>query len=142
MIPCANRVDIVITGCEVSLWLAEQFASDLQKSFPKLRIVAVSSNKLLGLYGQEGINIPAIGHSISEDSLNLFDAITIIVSHSGGTFSPLGCSSLFQSKTKNIFVITSEWDTQIGRQLRSFDNHDGMTMKLLFNSRIFVTGVG
>lgn len=74
---CPNRVDILVTGCEVSLWLAEQFASDLQKSFPKLRIVAVSSNKLLGLYGQEEINIPTIGHSISEQSLNLDDAITV-----------------------------------------------------------------
>ena len=140
--PSANRVDILLTGCEVSLWLAEQFASDLQKSFPKLRIVAISSNKLLGLYGQEGISIPTIGHPISENSLNLFDSITIIVSHSGGTFSPLGCSSLFQSKTDNIFVVTSEWDTQIGKQLRSFDNQDGITMRLVFNSRIFVTGVG
>lgn len=140
--PCANKVDILLTGCEVSLWLAEQFASDLQKAFPKLHIIAVSSNKLLGLYGQEGINIPTIGFPVSEKSLNLFDAITIIVSHSGGTFSPLGCSNLFQSKTNNIFVVTSEWDTQIGKQLRSFDNQEGISLKLVFNSRIFSTGVG
>ena len=43
-------VDILLTGCEVSLYLAEQFASDLKKSFPKLCIEAVSSNKLLGLF--------------------------------------------------------------------------------------------
>lgn len=140
--PCANKVDILLTGCEVSLWLAEQFASDLQKAFPKLRIIAMSSNKLLGLYGQEDINIPTVGFPVSEKSLNLFDAITIIVSHSGGTFSPLGCSNLFQSKTDNIFVVTSEWDTQIGKQLRSFDNQDGISLKLVFNSRIFSTGVG
>jgi hypothetical protein len=139
---CANKVDILLTGCEVSLWLAEQFASDLQKAFPKLRIIAMSSNKLLGLYGQEEINIPTVGFPVSEKSLNLFDAITIIVSHSGGTFSPLGCSNLFQSKTNNIFVVTSEWDTQIGKQLRSFDNQSGISMKLVFNSRIFSTGVG
>jgi len=140
--PSANRVDILLTGCEVSLWLAEQFASDLQKSFPKLRIVAMSSNKLLGLYGQDEINIPTIGFSVSDKSLDLFDAITIIVSHSGGTFSPLACSSLFQSKTKNIFVVTSEWDTQVGKQLRSMDNEDGLSWNLLYNSRIFSTGVG
>lgn len=140
--PCPNRVDILLTGCEVSLWVAEQFASDLQKSFPKLRIVAMSSNKLLGLYGQDEINIPTVGFSASDKSLNLFDAITIIVSHSGGTFAPLGCSSLFQSTTKNIFVVTSEWDTQIGKQLRSIDNDDGLSWNLLYNSRIFSTGVG
>jgi hypothetical protein len=48
-----GSVDILLTGCEVSLWVAEQFASDLAKSFPKLDIQAISSNKLLGLMGQE-----------------------------------------------------------------------------------------
>ena len=43
----SNAVDILVTGCEVSLWLGEQFASDLQSSFPKLSIKAVSSNKIL-----------------------------------------------------------------------------------------------
>ena len=48
-----SGVDIVVTGCEVSLWVAEQFASDLSKSFTNLVIQATSSNKLLGLMGQE-----------------------------------------------------------------------------------------
>lgn len=48
-----SGVDILLTGCEVSLWLAEQLASDLSKSFPKLTVQAASSNKLLGLMGQE-----------------------------------------------------------------------------------------
>ena len=90
-----QAVDVLLTGCEVSLWLAEQFASDLQKSFPKLRIKAVSSNKLLGLYGQE-IAIPSIGFSFSAETYNLHDAIVIIVSHSGGTFAPLSCANLLQ----------------------------------------------
>jgi hypothetical protein len=90
-----NAVDILLTGCEVSLWVAEQFASDLQKTFPRLRITAVSSNKLLGTYGQ-GISIPSLGFPYSRKTHNLHDAIVIIVSHSGGTFAPLACSSLLQ----------------------------------------------
>lgn len=90
-----NAVDILLTGCEVSLWVAEQFASDLQKTFPRLRICAVSSNKLLGTYGQE-ISIPNLGFPYSRKTHNLHDAIVIIVSHSGGTFAPLACSSLLQ----------------------------------------------
>ena len=50
-----KRVDILLTGCEVSLWLAEQFASDLQRAFPNLHIKSTSSNKLLGIFGQEDI---------------------------------------------------------------------------------------
>ena len=91
----AQAVDVLLTGCEVSLWLAEQFASDLQKSFPKLRIKAVSSNKLLGLYGQE-IAVPTIGFPSSATTDDLNDSIVIIVSHSGGTFAPLSCSNLLQ----------------------------------------------
>lgn len=134
-----NAVDILLTGCEVSLWLAEQFASDLQKAFPNLCVEAISSNKLLGLHGQE-IAIPATGFGFSPMTRRLHDAIVIIVSHSGGTFAPLACSSLLQSKTKNLFVVTSEWDTQIGKQLRLLNEGDHMLP--MFNCRIFTTDVG
>jgi len=90
-----RAIDILLTGCEVSLWLAEQFASDLQKSFPALRIQAVSSNKLLGLFGQE-IAVPTLGFPYGPKTHYLNDAIVIIVSHSGGTFAPLSCSNLLQ----------------------------------------------
>jgi len=137
----AQDVDILLTGCEVSLWIAEQFASDLQKSFPKLRIKAISSNKILGLYGQE-ISVPSLGFPHSTDTINLHDVIVIIVSHSGGTFAPLSCSNLLQSNTKNIFVVTSEWDTQIAKQLRLMDSLENDNHDHSFNSRIFSTEVG
>ncbi|KAI2497270.1 hypothetical protein MHU86_17234 [Fragilaria crotonensis] len=136
-----QSVDILLTGCEVSLWLAEQFASDLQKSFPKLVVKAVSSNKLLGLYGQD-IAVPTLGFPYAPETYNLHDSIVIIVSQSGGTFAPLSCSNLLQSATKNVFVVTSEWDTQIGKQLRSIDASDSEHKHHIFNSRIFSTEVG
>jgi hypothetical protein len=136
-----RSVDIVLTGCEVSLWLAEQFASDLQKAFPRLRIKAISSNKILGLFGQE-IQVPSLGFPFEGDSYSLHDSIVIIVSHSGGTFAPLSCSNLLQSTTQNIFVVTSEWDTQIGKQLRKMDQLEDGSEDNIFNSRIFSTEVG
>jgi len=136
-----KAIDILLTGCEVSLWLAEQFASDMQKSFPNLRIEAVSSNKLLGLYGQE-IAVPSFGFPDAPETHHLHDTIVIIVSHSGGTFAPLSCSNLLQSKTRNLFVITSEWDTQIGKQLRAMDTLDNSDEVHISSSRIFTTEVG
>lgn len=133
-------VDILLTGCEVSLWVAEQFASDLQKAFPKLRVEAISSNKLLGLYGQE-IAVPSLGFPYCPQTRSLNDSIVIIVSHSGGTFGPLACSNLLQSSTQNIFAVTSEMDTQIGKQLRLMDEMAG-THEHLLNQRIFSTDVG
>lgn len=84
----------------------------------KVGVKAVSSNKLLGLYGQ-GMTMPAIGFPFTSNCLNFKDAIIIIVSHSGGTFAPLACSNLMQSFSPHIFAVSSEWDTQVGKQLRS-----------------------
>lgn len=103
-----SQVDIIVTGCEVSLWVAEQFVSDLQKCFPKLNVKAVSSNKILGLFGQELV-MPSIGFPFTQKTLDLKDPIVIIVSHSGGTFGPLACSNLLQSFSSSIFCVTSEW---------------------------------
>ena len=127
--------DIVVTGCEVSLWLAEQFAADLKNAFPALTIKAVSSNKILGLFGQD-LPVPTIGFPDSKKNDDFTDSIVIVVSHSGGTFAPLASSNLIISSTKSIFVVASEWDTQIGKQLRAIKSEE------LFASRIFSTDVG
>ena len=116
------------------------FHLNCYRSFPKLTIEAVSSNKLLGLYGQE-IAVPSLGFSYAPQTRNIHDSIVIIVSQSGGTFSPLACSNLLQSATQSIFVVTSEWDTQIGKQLRMIDEMDD-TKEYLMNQRIFTTEVG
>ena len=133
----ANSIDLLVTGCEVSLYLAEQFASDLKKAFPKLHIEALSSNKLLGIYGQE-ISVPDVGFPHSQKTRNLHDTIVLIVSHSGGSFAPLACSSLLQSFTKSIYVVTSEYDTAIGRNLHLMNDAEGHFL----NQRIFSTGIG
>ena len=89
------------------------------------------------MFGQE-LSMPAIGFPYTDRTLDLKDPIVIIVSHSGGTFGPLACSNLMQSFTSSIFTVTSEWDTQVGKQLRSMygDKND------LLTSRIFSTEVG
>ena len=47
-----GSVDLLVTGCEVSLWIGEQFASDMHNAFPLLKIVTLSANKLLSQLGQ------------------------------------------------------------------------------------------
>jgi hypothetical protein len=49
---------------------------------------------------------------------------------------------ILQSTTRNIFVCTSEWDTQIGKQLRAMDDRDDKIEEQIFNSRTFSTEVG
>lgn len=38
-------IDVLVTGVESSLWVGEQFASNLQNAFPHLRVTAISANK-------------------------------------------------------------------------------------------------
>ena len=91
---------------------------------------------MLGLWGQE-FSIPQTGYQFHEDSWDLNGTIVIIVSHSGGTFSSLAVSNLVKAYTDNIFVISSEWDTQIGKRLRELSVKDAT-----FFSRTFSTNVG
>lgn len=113
-----GSVDLLVTGCEVSLWLGEQFASDLAKVYPKLKVVTLSANKLLGQLGQE-LPIPQLGFPFSATSHDFRGSVVLVLTHSGGTYAPLLCCSLFQAFTPNIFVVTSELDTQAARAVRS-----------------------
>lgn len=84
------------------------------------------------------LSVPSIGFPLSDHNPDLKHTIVIIVSHSGGTFAPLAISNLLQSVTRNIFVVSSEWDSQIGKQLRAMFQDD----KDIFGSRVFTTDIG
>ena len=132
-----GSVDILVTGCEVSLWLGEQFCSDLTQVFPRLKIKCISANKLLGLFGQD-FPIPQSGHQFHEYAWNLKNTVTLIISHSGGTFGSLAVSNLLQAYTEQIFVVASESDTQVGKQLRQIHKHNIWDLKC----PVFTTEVG
>lgn len=132
-----GSVDLLVTGCEVSLWLGEQFCSDLTQVFPRLNIKCISANKLLGLFGQD-FPIPQCGHAFHEHAWNLKDTVTLIISHSGGTFGSLAVSNLLQAYTEQIFVVASESDTQVGKQLRQIHKYNMWDLKC----PVFSTEVG
>jgi len=112
-------VDLLITGCEVSLWCGEQFASDMHNAFPKLKIVTMSANKLLAQLGQ-AFPIPNTGFDFNENSYHFKpDSCALLLSHSGGTFATLNVSNLLKGAISNIFVVTSEWDTQVAKSVRA-----------------------
>ena len=112
-----GSVDLLITGCEVSLWMGEQFAADLHRAFPKLNVVTISANKLLAQLGQS-FPIPQLNFQFHERSYSLSGALVLVISHSGGTFAPLACSNLLRAFTSHIFTVTSEWDTQVAAAIR------------------------
>jgi len=111
--PNGEIVDFIVAACEVSLWIVEQFVSDLRTALPGLRARAVSSNKLLALFGQS-VPIPQLGHPIDE-GLSLDGAVVLLVSHSGGTFATLACAKMLRKHTPHVFAVASEIDTHLGR---------------------------
>ena len=46
-LPDPLEIDILLVGVEMGLWLAEQAANDLKLIFPKLRVQALSANKII-----------------------------------------------------------------------------------------------
>jgi len=77
--------DLLIGGVEASLWIAEQFATDIRMVFPGLNITTVSSNKLLSVGGDSTDKIldAVLPRKISKNTC------VLLISQSGQTFPTL-----------------------------------------------------
>lgn len=112
-----GSIDVLLTGCEVSLWAAEQFASDFLRVFPRLNIVCLSANKLLGQFGQT-YPVPSTGFPFNQSSHPLINTICLFVSHSGGTFATVNACNVLKGFSRHLFAVTSDSDNQIARVVR------------------------
>ena len=91
-----DTIDLLIGGVEVSLWLAQQFASDMRAVFPSLTVKCVSTNKLLGISGFSPRRTFFAGNErISATQIK--DAAVLLVSQSGQTFPSLHATRLLAS---------------------------------------------
>lgn len=84
-----DSIDLLITGIEASLWVAEQFAVDLQNLFPQINIHTVSSNKILNLPTHHVDDDKKKHKLVGKNSLarKITDfTIMLIISQSGQTF--------------------------------------------------------
>jgi hypothetical protein len=85
--------------------------------------------------------VPNTGFYFNETSYNFANSNVLMISHSGGTFATLNVSNLLKGFTSSLFVVTSEWDTQIARSVRA-GKPGGQGNKFNLNSYVFVTFVG
>jgi hypothetical protein len=108
------EVDVLVTGVEASLWIGEQFASDLQTLFPALRVVPISANKIVGVLSNTRGAAPMAGFAFSSLTLSLQRAIVITVSHSGQTFPTLHAThALRRVCGDRLFVLTGAIDSKM-----------------------------
>lgn len=113
-----QELDVLILGEETSLFHAESFASSLAKLFP-LNVRAVSANSILSTDSNIDIrnktifidNSKGSGFTITENT------VVLAVSHSGQTFSTFHVTNLLSKINKNVFALTGEIDSQIGRAI-------------------------
>jgi hypothetical protein len=109
--------DLLITGVEVSLWAGEQFASDLQTMFPRLNVVAISANKVIGVIGNARGTVAPTGFdfTLGEGSLDPRHTMALCISHSGQTFPTMHATKILQAALPGrVFVLSGSYDTQMG----------------------------
>ena len=131
-------VDVLVTGVESSLWVAEQFASDLQSMFPHLRVVALSANKVIGVLGNARGAISTAGFSFCRLTAKLDNTVCIAMSHSGQTFPTLHATTILERACPGrVFVVSGAVDTKMGAAVGQ-----SMALGAPFSGRIFSTGAG
>jgi len=109
--------DLIITGIETSLWVAEQFAADLQIVFPRLNVTAISANKLIAVAGNcRGIVAPTgFSFTFKRGSFSPNHTIALCISHSGQIFPTLHAAKILGSALPGrVFTISGSYDTQLG----------------------------
>jgi hypothetical protein len=114
-----ERIDLLIAGCESSLWLSEQFAADLRDLFPFLNVECASANKMLGTGAHSPRKTFFSGTgSISAEALS--HAAILLVSHSGQTFPTLHATRLLDSLAPGrVWLLVGTYNSQMERALAS-----------------------
>ena len=108
------EVDVLVTGCEASLWIGEQFASDLQNLFPSLRIVAMSANKVIGVLSNSRGSAPMSGFAFSSRTMSLKKTVVLAISHSGQTFPTLHATHTLRKLCGDrVFVLSGSVDSKM-----------------------------
>lgn len=138
----SNGIDVLIYGVENSLWLGQQFAADLARVFPRLKVVSMSSNWVLGMLQKDHGHVAPLNWTLSSKTFELSrHAITLAISQSGTTYPTVWATRLLRSQPVpgliNMFALSGTFDTvlanSIGDDARScnfaanrFSTHSGI----------------
>lgn len=139
---CDNRkaIDVLVYGVENSLWLGQQFAADLTRIFPRLNIVAMSSNWVLGMLQKDQGHVLATNWALSERTFKMSPhGITLAISQSGTTYPTVWASRLLarQDGVVHMFAMSGLFDTVLASSIstnplrstfdgRRFSTHSGI----------------
>lgn len=114
--------DLVVAGIENSLWIAEQWVSDLRRTWPGLNATAVSANKLLHLMTSPSDRVFFPGSPSALDRRIDPRTCILLVSHSGQTFGTLQVAQLLANKTEKLWAVVGIPDSKI--EILIAESHD------------------
>ncbi|KXZ56995.1 hypothetical protein GPECTOR_1g9 [Gonium pectorale] len=109
-------IDLLVTGVESSLWLAEQWAGDLKLVFPQLHVQAVIS-----VLGNARGRIPPTGSTFCRSSASFLadqHTLCLAVSQSGQTFPTIHAARILnQLLPGRVFTLCGSVDTKMALAL-------------------------
>ena len=120
-VDAVRKLDLIIVGTESSLWLGEQWATNMRSAFPRLRVVVTSANKALAtltacaVSNDRGATTP--GHTVFPSGFTPAwagrKAVVLAISHSGQTFPTLNAASALRDAGAIVFAAAGQLDTVI-----------------------------
>mmetsp|Transcript_31034 Transcript_31034/g.104480 ORF Transcript_31034/g.104480 Transcript_31034/m.104480 type:complete len:1166 (-) Transcript_31034:134-3631(-) len=138
-------VDLVVIGVEASLWLAEQWVTNLRQACPNLRVVVASANKVLASLtacaNDSTCGAATTGRTVFPSGMTAAEAVrgavVLAVTHSGQTFPTLNAVVALKKAGAIVFGVCGQLDTALatvlGQQFGKAAPHC---------RRIFSTGAG
>ena len=109
-----DTIDLLVSGIEASLWVAEQFASDLRAIFPQLNVDTLSANKILNLGMHETSCVQFSGGDANLERRVTKETCVLLISQSGQTFPTLhAIKRLFQITTERTWILTGCFDSKM-----------------------------
>eukprot|EP00928_Gymnodinium_smaydae_P050535 TRINITY_DN3409_c0_g1_i2.p1 TRINITY_DN3409_c0_g1~~TRINITY_DN3409_c0_g1_i2.p1 ORF type:complete len:1634 (+),score=223.44 TRINITY_DN3409_c0_g1_i2:43-4944(+) len=133
-----QEIDLLVTGVETSHWLGQQFVADISRAFPTLRVVALSSNFVLGVLQEGQGKVEPLGFPLNRETFVLGkDAVCLSISQSGTTYPTVWASRLLMALGHvHVFGLSGHFDTVLGASL-------GQSMSdVSFNRRLFSSMAG
>ncbi|KAK9786783.1 hypothetical protein WJX73_001447 [Symbiochloris irregularis] len=133
----SSCLDLVITGMEVSLWAAQQFATDLQGVLPHLHICVISANEAIREMSSEVCDLESIpANRDLRSRVRAGYTVGLCVSQSGQTFPTLMAGRAMQRVLPGrVFLLTRSLDVQMASVVGQPLHQDAP-----FGRRIITTG--
>eukprot|EP00927_Polykrikos_kofoidii_P057293 TRINITY_DN5140_c0_g1_i1.p1 TRINITY_DN5140_c0_g1~~TRINITY_DN5140_c0_g1_i1.p1 ORF type:complete len:1692 (+),score=248.08 TRINITY_DN5140_c0_g1_i1:164-5077(+) len=131
-----SRIDVLVFGVENSLWLGQQFAADLSRVFPRLRVTALSSNWVLGLLQSGHGHIEPMNFPFSPATFTFSEnAIALAVSQSGTTYPTVWAARLVSRLRSHVklFALSADFDTVLAGSI-GHDLSQPTFSKMLFST--------